>query len=149
MAEEKQNTNGFIKWEVTGNLLQQFQNAKHKQKFQSSQFETIDGTIWRINFYPLGKRSPDDCSIYLQCVKLNASNQPMGICFSFNIREVDWCYDDADTFKKDGQSLGYGKPFTAEKLNNLEIMSIECFVEAMDVSDDKTYFEWKVNHHRM
>eukprot|EP01083_Nonionella_stella_P161071 527166_1 len=106
MAEEKQNTNGFIKWEVTGNLLQQFQKAKHKQKFQSPQFETINGTIWRILFYPDGNKSPDDCSIYLECVKSNASKQRIGVCFSFNIREVEWCYDRGYTFKKDGQTWG-------------------------------------------
>eukprot|EP01083_Nonionella_stella_P318351 1163118_1 len=37
--EEKENKNGFIEWTVTGNLLQQFQNAKHKQYFYSPQFK--------------------------------------------------------------------------------------------------------------
>eukprot|EP01083_Nonionella_stella_P114489 338584_1 len=74
----------------------------------------------------------------------------MGVCYSFNIREVDWCYDDGYTFQKSRQTCGYPKAFNANKLSDLESMSIECFVsEAMDVSDDKTYFEWKVNHHWM
>eukprot|EP01083_Nonionella_stella_P194966 718610_1 len=150
MAEQKQNTNGFIKWEVTGNLLQQFKHAKHKQVFYSPQFQTIDGTIWRIQFCPHGYTSPDDCSIYLECVKLNGSKKRMGVCYSFNIREMDWCVDSGFTFKRDGQAQGMSKPFKAEKLNHLESMSIECFVEeAMDVSDDKSYFEWNVNHHWM
>eukprot|EP01083_Nonionella_stella_P160659 525430_1 len=113
MAEQKQNTNGFIEWKVTGNLLKQFKNAKHKQKFQSPQFETIDGTVWRICFYPHGRQSPDDCSIRLQCVKLNSPNKPMGVCFSFNIREVDWCYDHGATFENDGQEWGRDKTFKA------------------------------------
>eukprot|EP01083_Nonionella_stella_P115223 341394_1 len=103
MAEQKQNTNGFIEWKITGNLLEQFKNAKHDQKFVSPQFETIDGTIWRILFYPHGNTSPDDCSIYLECVELNASKQRMGVCYSFNIREVDWSIDDGATFENDGQ----------------------------------------------
>eukprot|EP01083_Nonionella_stella_P143476 446064_1 len=153
MAEQKQNTNGFTEWKVTRNLLEQFKNAKHKQLFQSPQFETIDGAVWRIQFYPPGRHGdeclPDDCSIHLECVKLNASKQPLGVCFSFNIREMDWCYDGGNTFRKSGQTWGV-KAFKAEKLNHLERLSIECFVsEAMDVSDDKTYFEWKVSHHWM
>eukprot|EP01083_Nonionella_stella_P054774 144569_1 len=67
MAEEKQNKKGFIEWEVDRNLLLQFKNAKHKQVFCSPQF-IIDGTIWRIRFQPHGDKSPDDCSISLQCV---------------------------------------------------------------------------------
>eukprot|EP01083_Nonionella_stella_P161072 527167_1 len=107
MAEQKQNTKyGSIEWKVTGNLLEQFKNAKNKQKFQSPQFETIDGTIWRIQFHPHGWQTPDDCSIYLECVKSNASKQRIGVCFSFNIREVEWCYDRGYTFKKDGQTWG-------------------------------------------
>eukprot|EP01083_Nonionella_stella_P068823 183036_1 len=151
MAEQKQNTKyGSIEWKVTGNLLDQFKNAKHKQTFYSPQFQTIDGTIWRIQFCPHGYKSPDDCSIYLEYVKLSPSKQRMGVCYSFNIREVDWCYDDGYTFQKSRQTCGYPKAFNANKLSDLESMSIECFVsEAMDVSDDKTYFEWKVNHHWM
>eukprot|EP01083_Nonionella_stella_P278232 946114_1 len=133
MAEQKQNTNGFIEWKVTGNLLEQFKNAKQKQVFQSPQFETADGTTWRIRFHPHGNTSPDDCAIYLQCVKLNGSNQRMGVCYSFSIKEADWCCDIGATFTKDGQSWGPPKPFKAEKLNNLQTLSIECFVsEAMD-----------------
>eukprot|EP01083_Nonionella_stella_P075657 205737_1 len=133
MAEQKQNTKyGSIEWKVTGNLLEQFKNAKHEQKFVSPQFETIDGTIWRIWFYPQGLESPNDCSIYLECAKLNASKQPMGVCYSFTIREVDWSNDNGATFKKEGQAWGPPKPFKAEKLGNLERLSIECFVsEAM------------------
>eukprot|EP01083_Nonionella_stella_P224171 798200_1 len=128
MAEQKQNTNGFLEWKVTGNLLEQFKNAKHKQLFQSPQFETIDGAVWRIKSEPHSEESPDDCAIYLECVKLNASKQPLGVCFSFNIREMDWCYDGGNTFRKSGQTWGV-KAFKAEKLNHLERLSIECFVE--------------------
>eukprot|EP01083_Nonionella_stella_P044471 119725_1 len=150
MAEQKQNTNGLIEWKVTGNLLEQFQNAKHKQKFESPAFETIDGTIWRIWFCPSSDISPDHCSIYLQCVKLNGAKQRMGVCCSFDIMELDWGYDGAHTFKNDGDMRRLCKAFKTEKLDYLEIMSIECRVsEAMDVSDANTYFEWKVNHHWM
>eukprot|EP01083_Nonionella_stella_P207028 752483_1 len=114
MAEQKQNTKyGSIEWKVTGNLLDQFKNAKHKQTFYSPQFQTIDGTIWRIQFCPHGYKSPDDCSIYLECVKLNASKQPMGVCYSFKIREVDWCYDGGYTFKRDAHAWGVSKAFKA------------------------------------
>eukprot|EP01083_Nonionella_stella_P299920 1021290_1 len=42
---------GSIEWTITGNLLQQFKDAKHKSLFLSPEFETIDGTKWRIQFY--------------------------------------------------------------------------------------------------
>eukprot|EP01083_Nonionella_stella_P089641 250186_1 len=147
---ELQWKNGFIAWEISTNLLKQFKNAKHHQEFQSPQFTTIDGTIWRIAFYPRGYESSDICSIYLQCVKLSATNQPMGVCYSFNITEIDWSFDGGQTFEKDEELWGLGKAFEAEKLNDLQTMSVQCFVEeAMNVDHTNTYFEWKVNQHWM
>eukprot|EP01083_Nonionella_stella_P076561 208684_1 len=80
MAEQKQNTNGFIEWNVTGDLLQQFKDAcaKHKQVFCSPQFTTGGGTIWSIRFYPHGYASPNYCSIFLQCVNLTANKTQIG-----------------------------------------------------------------------
>eukprot|EP01083_Nonionella_stella_P267802 904904_1 len=57
MAEEMEHKNGLIEWRVTGHLLQQFKDAKNKQSFTSPQFKTIDGTSWRIQIYPHGKKS--------------------------------------------------------------------------------------------
>eukprot|EP01083_Nonionella_stella_P114495 338604_1 len=161
MAEQKQNlnphqkqsANGVIEWKVTGDLLQQFKDAKHKQEFYSPQFTTRDGTSWRIQFYPRGSRgtvSPDYCDIYLECVKLSGNKTQIGVNWSFNISEVDWVSDTADTFKKDGQANGKSKAFKAERINNLYAMNVKCFVEeTMDVSDANTYFEWKVNNYWM
>eukprot|EP01083_Nonionella_stella_P162210 532302_1 len=150
MAEQKQNANGFIEWEITESILQQFKKAHLQQEFQSPQFETTDGTIWRIHIYPHGWMSPDYCAIFLQCAKLNPSNQPMGVCYSFMIYGVGWCQDGAFTFTKDKQTRGYQKAFKTKTLNSLQRLRIQCFVsEAMDVSDGNTYFEWKVNRHWM
>eukprot|EP01083_Nonionella_stella_P170894 582636_1 len=147
---QRQNPTGFIEWKVTGDLLQQFKDAKHKQMFYSPQFTTVDGTIWRIQFCPHGYESPDYCSIYLECVKLSGNKTQIGVNFSFNVAEVDWVWDTADTFKKDGQANGKSKAFKAERINNLYAMNVKCFVEeTMDVSDANTYFEWKVNNYWM
>eukprot|EP01083_Nonionella_stella_P278234 946117_1 len=102
MAEQKQNTNGFIEWKVTGDLLQQFKDAKRKQEFYSPQFTTNDGNIWRIQFCPHGYESPDYCSIFLECVKLSGNKTQIGVNYSFNITEVDCGWDCAHTFKYDG-----------------------------------------------
>eukprot|EP01083_Nonionella_stella_P272868 925530_1 len=93
MAEEKENKNGLIEWKVTGNLLSQFKNAKHKESFESPQFKTIDGTTWRIVIYPRGNNSPDHCGIGLGCVQLSDNKQRIGVNFSFNVVEVDWIDD--------------------------------------------------------
>eukprot|EP01083_Nonionella_stella_P098616 277357_1 len=114
---QRQNPTGFIEWKVTGDLLQQFKDAKHKQVFYSPQFTTVDGTIWRIKFYPRGTTSPDYCSIYLQCVKLSDNKTQIGVNYSFNITEVDWVHDSANTFKSDGEARGVVKPFKAERIN--------------------------------
>eukprot|EP01083_Nonionella_stella_P013553 38157_1 len=152
MAEEKQSTTiGFIDWRVTGNLLQQFKDAKHKDSFYSPQFKTVDGTLWRIQFYPHGNKSQENCSICLECIKLNADKPRIGVNFSFNID--DWVCDVADTFEGNGstQSLGLVDSFKKNKLNNfVDVMNIKCFVEeTMDVSDENTYVEWRVNNHLM
>eukprot|EP01083_Nonionella_stella_P098618 277359_1 len=112
---QRQNPTGFIEWKVTGDLLQQFKDAKHKQEFYSPQFTTIDGTIWRIRFDPHGNTSPDYCSIFLECVKLSGNKTQIGVNWSFNIAELDWVNDCEGTFKKDGQALGRPKPFKAER----------------------------------
>eukprot|EP01083_Nonionella_stella_P074700 202746_1 len=126
MAEQKQN--GFIEWKITGNLLEQFKNAKHKQVFKSPQFETIDGSIWKIRFYPHGDTSPDGCDIFLECVKLNVSKQQMSVCYSFSVTEMDWCYDGSQFFNRDSPTWGPAETFKAETLNNLQRLTIECFV---------------------
>eukprot|EP01083_Nonionella_stella_P163981 541405_1 len=63
-----------------------------------------------MQFCPRGWVSPVYCSIYLECVNLNASKQRMGVCYSFNISEVEWCYDGGNTFKKGGGAKGLSKP---------------------------------------
>eukprot|EP01083_Nonionella_stella_P140119 428996_1 len=95
VPHQKQNTNGVIEWKVTADLLQQFKDAKHKDVFYSPQFTTIDGTIWRIQFYSRGYESPDYCSIFLECVTLSGNKTQIGVNWSFNISEVDWVSDTA------------------------------------------------------
>eukprot|EP01083_Nonionella_stella_P170896 582639_1 len=99
VPHQKQRTNGVIEWEVTADLLQQFKDAKHKQMFYSPQFTTVDGTIWRIQFCPHGYRTPDYCSIYLECVKLSGNKTQIGVNYSFNIAEVDWMDESGTTFR--------------------------------------------------
>eukprot|EP01083_Nonionella_stella_P225956 802897_1 len=153
MAEEKQGTsnqNRLIEWKVTRNLLQQFKKAKHKQVFYSPQFKTIDGTVWRIQFCPHGWVSPANCTIYLECVRLKADKKQIGVNYSFDFTELNWCYDGGNTFRYDGEARGLSKAFKAEKLNTLSVLNIKCFVEeTMDVSECNTYYEWKINKHWM
>eukprot|EP01083_Nonionella_stella_P152874 490487_1 len=60
--------------------------------------------------------------------------------------ELDWCFGCGGTFK-DGTS-GSTEAFKVEKLSNVDAMTVKCIVEeTMDVSDENTYFEWKVNNH--
>eukprot|EP01083_Nonionella_stella_P195174 719209_1 len=152
MAEQKQqtfnihqrpNSNGFIEWKVTGDLLQQFKDAKHHNLQPLMELFKHE-----ILFYPRGDTSPDYCSIYLQCVKMSGNKTQIGVNFSLDIAEVDWVHDAGETFKKDGQTWGRLKAFKAERINNLYAMNLKCFVEeTMDVSDANTYFEWKVNNY--
>eukprot|EP01083_Nonionella_stella_P249902 863614_1 len=150
MSEKKQNNNGCIEWKVTGNLLQQFKNAKFKQAFYSPRFKTNDGTIWRIQFYPSGYVSEYKCSIYLTCVKLNDYAKEIGVNFSFSIPELDWAWDTMYTFNDDDPSWGAFDPFRVDEVNDLDVMTINCLVEeTMDVSDENTHFEWKVTKYLM
>eukprot|EP01083_Nonionella_stella_P267616 904091_1 len=150
MAEEKRNLNGMFEWKANGHVVEQFKKSKHKEVFKSPDFQTSDGTIWRIHFWPHGNKSPDDCSIYLVCVKLNVTKQQIGVNLSLNILELDWTWDFATTFKKNGQSRGKGEAFQSKRIHNLGVMTVKCFVEeTMDVSNANTYFEWKVNNHLM
>eukprot|EP01083_Nonionella_stella_P280246 953303_1 len=108
--EEKQHNarsgQGFFKWKVTGDLLTQFKNAKHKQMFYSPPFKTIDGTIWKTRFHPRGWKSPEYCNIYLECITLCANKARIGVNYSFNIRELVWSYDGGETFRYDGDAGG-------------------------------------------
>eukprot|EP01083_Nonionella_stella_P170604 580948_1 len=153
VPHQNQNTNGVIEWKVNGNLLQQFKDATHNQQFQSPPFETMDGTTWRVLFYPHGKPTPDECSIHLQCVKLNDKKKQIGVNYSFNIIELDWCHDTGSTFKHDGHSWRASNPdnaLKAQSINDLEVMTIKCIVEeTMDVCHGNTYFEWEINNRWM
>eukprot|EP01083_Nonionella_stella_P267615 904090_1 len=152
MAEEKRNLNGMFEWKANGHVVEQFKKSKHKEVFKSPDFQTSDGTIWRIHFWPHGNKSPDDCSIFLICVKLNATKQQIAVNLSLKIMELDWSWDSAFTFRKDGQTSGVINAFKSTRINHLGVMTvrIECFVEdTMDVSEAKSYFEWKVNNHLM
>eukprot|EP01083_Nonionella_stella_P152878 490491_1 len=61
--------------------------------------------------------------------------------------ELDWCFDCGYTFK-DGETHGFAEAFKVEKLSNADAMTVKCIVEeTMDVSDENTYFEWKVSNH--
>eukprot|EP01083_Nonionella_stella_P054260 143299_1 len=147
MAEEKENKNGLIEWKVTGNLLSQFKNAKHKESFESPQFKTIDGTTWRIVIYPHGVSLPDHCFIALECVQLNHNKQRIGVNYSFNVMEMDWIKDSEYTFQSDADAMG-SNAFEIEQLANVDSLTIKCFVEeTMDVSEDNTYFEWKITNY--
>eukprot|EP01083_Nonionella_stella_P136096 413947_1 len=142
-----QSEHGFIQWKITGYLLKQFKNAKHKQKFYSPPFKTIDGTIWKIRFYPRGDQSPEYCKIYLKCDTLCANKARIGVNYSFNIRELDWSYDMGETFRYDGATSGPPNPFKPQVLNDLSTLTIECAVEeTMNVSEGTSYFEWNVTN---
>eukprot|EP01084_Bolivina_argentea_P041253 76117_1 len=149
--EEKANENGLIEWRVTGNLLHQFKNAKHKESFESPQFKTIDGTTWRISVYPHGDgdaSAHDHCVIDLECVKLNANKPRIGVNYTFNVMEMDWIQDGCgETFICDGDRTGHNA-FEIEQLMNVDSLTIKCFVEeTMDVSEENTYFEWKITNY--
>eukprot|EP01083_Nonionella_stella_P214923 773995_1 len=149
---QSQSQNGVYEWNINGDLLQQFKDAKHKQRFQSPEFETIDGTVWTIRFYPRGDcdRLPDHCSIFLNCVKLNGKQNMIGVNWTFTIVEMDWIAHTAEAFTPGGQATGYSKVFKTDRLHNVDVMNIKCVVEeTMDLTDDNTYFEWKVSNNLM
>eukprot|EP01083_Nonionella_stella_P272229 922980_1 len=61
--------------------------------------------------------------------------------------ELDWCFDTGATFK-DGAAIWGTTTFKVEKLCKIDAMTVKCFVEeTMDVSDENTYFEWKVSNY--
>eukprot|EP01083_Nonionella_stella_P019801 54943_1 len=140
---------GILNWKVTGDLLQEFQGAQHKQEFVSPEFTTTDGTIWRIQFYPRGKTS-EHCSIFLQSLTLAPNKERIGVNYSLNIAEVDWCNDSAETFIKDGDTWGKNEAFLSKKLDNLPVLTIQCVVEeTMDVTNGNEYFEWTVGSYSL
>eukprot|EP01083_Nonionella_stella_P170359 579582_1 len=138
---------GTIEWKVTGDLLQQFKNAKHKSEFLSPEFKTIDGSKWRIQFYPRGYNSPEDCSVYLECVALPSNKASIGVNYSLEVVEVNWTTDGAKTSKK-GSEYGKGKAFKRETLNDLVALTIKGRVEeTMDVAHGNPCVEWHVSNH--
>eukprot|EP01083_Nonionella_stella_P278775 948079_1 len=64
-STEKPLRNGLIQWKISGNIMQQFKNAVSSVEFHLPSFKTIDGTIWRLQFYPHSTASHEYCSI--QC----------------------------------------------------------------------------------
>eukprot|EP01083_Nonionella_stella_P181122 647786_1 len=95
---------GYIEWKITGDLLQQVKNATQGQEFISPEFETIDGTKWRIVLRPLqnGMSNTPGCS--LKCVTLGANKAKIAVNFLFNIMELDKSGVGDRTFTKPGET---------------------------------------------
>eukprot|EP01083_Nonionella_stella_P066565 175374_1 len=139
---------GVLRWKLTPNLLRQCKNAKHEQKFVSKEFETIDGSVWRVQIYPRGDSSPDDCSLYLECVELGTNKSNIGVNYSLHIAEVNWSHHGAHTFIKAGETRGPSNAFKSETLNDLSTITIQCVVqETMDVTRGSSHFDWTINKH--
>eukprot|EP01083_Nonionella_stella_P110996 325268_1 len=156
--EQKQSierNDGCMEWKVIANLLQlcklkHFRNAKPKQPIYSPKFKTIDGSVWRMVFYPRGDTSRDECSIHLECVELAANKASIGVNYSLNIAEVDWSHRGGRTFSNDGDTCVVSKAFKFAKLNDLSAITIQCVVqETMDVTRGNPHFEWTINKHLM
>eukprot|EP01083_Nonionella_stella_P114496 338614_1 len=61
--------------------------------------------------------------------------------------EMDWIKDSEYTFQSDADAMG-SNAFEIEQLANVDSLTIKCFVEeTMDVSEDNTYFEWKITNY--
>eukprot|EP01083_Nonionella_stella_P233146 821781_1 len=149
--KDSSDANTCFEWQITEHLLRQFKDAKHEKVFDSPQFKTIDGTIWKVQLYPHSKKSPEFCFIQLMCVELNSQKQNIGVNYSFAVKEMKWCFSTANTFghkHQCGHQLGHSSAFKRDRLNNLDLMNIKCFVEeTMDLSGANTYFEWKINNY--
>eukprot|EP01083_Nonionella_stella_P301770 1037211_1 len=54
-----QSEHGFIQWKITGDLLNQWKNAKYKKYFTSPHFNTMGGE-WHFTIAPNGFNSIED-----------------------------------------------------------------------------------------
>eukprot|EP01083_Nonionella_stella_P301769 1037210_1 len=61
-----QSEHGFIQWKITGDLLNQFKNAKYKKVFWSPTFKAIGGE-WRFGIYPNGKTTEGNARLFIFC----------------------------------------------------------------------------------
>eukprot|EP01083_Nonionella_stella_P024701 68107_1 len=135
-----------IEWKITSNLLQQVKNATKGQEFLSPEFETIDGTKWRIMLQPLknGFFNSPGCS--LKCVTLSANKAKIGVNALLKIMELDKSGIGGHTFTEPGRIVCLNTTDALPKqIQSLSTLTIQCIVEkTMDVSTSDTLFEWKI-----
>eukprot|EP01083_Nonionella_stella_P218107 782428_1 len=143
---------GYIEWKITGDLLQQVKNATQGQEFISPEFETIDGTKWRIVLRPLknGITDPPGCS--LKCVTLSANKAKICANVYLNVVELEKSGVDGLTFTNADDRIYATSCFIiknlSEQIQNLPALTIQCRAEeAMDVSTNDALFEWKITKH--
>eukprot|EP01084_Bolivina_argentea_P006568 12458_1 len=107
-----------IEWVVNDELLQQFKSASNKQEFYSPFFRSNDGTLWRIQFYPNGntESAKDNCSIFLESVKLASHKKQIGVNYLLEVAEVNWKKESGYKFMKDGATWGATKSFEKSKI---------------------------------
>eukprot|EP01083_Nonionella_stella_P249440 862523_1 len=138
-----------IEWKITSNLLQQVKNATKGQEFLSPEFETIDGTKWRIMLQPLknGFFNSPGCS--LKCVTLSANKAKIGVNALLKIMELDKSGIGGHTFTEPGRIVCLNTTDALPKqIQSLSTLTIQCIVEkTMDVSTSDTLFEWKITKH--
>eukprot|EP01083_Nonionella_stella_P249441 862528_1 len=140
---------GYTEWKITGDLLQQVKNATKGQEFLSPEFETIDGTKWRIMLQPLknGFFNSPGCS--LKCVTLSANKAKIGVNALLKIMELDKSGIGGHTFTEPGRIVCLNTTDALPKqIQSLSTLTIQCIVEkTMDVSTSDTLFEWKITKH--
>eukprot|EP01083_Nonionella_stella_P311813 1113099_1 len=113
-----QSEHGFIQWKITGDLLNQFKNAKYKKVFRSPIFSAI-GCEWKLVIAPNGFNTEGIAHLQIKCKSIESGQEELIRSYYVEIMALNHSQNnfDGNTFKK-GKSLVLKSPFKLTEILN-------------------------------
>eukprot|EP01083_Nonionella_stella_P044381 119491_1 len=87
-----QSEHGFIQWKITGDLLNQFKNAKYKKVFRSPIFSAI-GCEWKLAIGPNGFNTEGIGHLQITCNSIESGQEELYsllLCILSYYVEIMW-----------------------------------------------------------
>eukprot|EP01083_Nonionella_stella_P301771 1037212_1 len=113
-----QSEHGFIQWKITGDLLNQWKNAKYKKYFTSPHFNTMGGE-WHFTIAPNGWDTEGIGHLQIDCDSIESGQEELILSYYVEIMSLNHSQinRNGNTFKKDKCRV-LNPPFKHKEIQN-------------------------------
>eukprot|EP01083_Nonionella_stella_P278744 947980_1 len=124
MAQHTAEEFTVFKWNVTGDELKQFKNAKYKKTFFSPKFNTIGG-VWSLAICPNGLLEEGTAYMFIQCHSHDRMKKKLKVCHYVDISQVNHSEITFDGTTFEGGIVPCKSPFQMKNIRSKSALSIE------------------------